>query len=68
MLGSCWQSSEHCRYRAQEEIGKAMRAPPVWLRVHHLEAAERWFRRADSLGDNGLWDHAAAGSNPPLAG
>lgn len=60
MLRSCWQSSEHCRYRGQEELGKALRAPPLWLRVHHLEAAERWYARAEELAGSGLWDQLAA--------
>jgi hypothetical protein len=60
VLGSCWQSSEHCRFRATEEIGKAVRAPLLWLRVHHLEAAAAWYARADAIGGTGLWDRLAA--------
>lgn len=61
MLQSCWLSSDHCRHRAEEEIGKALRSPPLWLREHHLEAATRWYARAGALGGRGLWDRVAEG-------
>lgn len=61
MLKSNWDSSDHCRHRAQEEIRKAVTAPLGWLRVHHLEAAFEWIDRGNRLGDAGPWD----GLGPP---
>lgn len=46
MAGSFWQSSDHCRFRAREEVAKALDAAPVVLRVQHLENALAWFARA----------------------
>lgn len=68
MLQSNWHSSDHCLHRAQEEVRKAVGAPLVWLRVHHLEAAIEWVERGRQLGGTGLWDQLEAPPAPlPLA-